>query len=169
MATVTIEYFGMDGQGRTVTEAKRNAGEKIERALKGSYQPRVIHRKNCAALLYREPSGWHYSLLTKTDGTVRDDLPCGTFYGSLDDAEQAALFHVTQNAWDGEEGEALDSLLEGMNKRNVSEMVTWARWQLRWRHAVANGLTRDQAWDWASAHTNHAEAMASVPVATVAA
>ena len=30
-ASTTIEYFGMSGSGRTVTEAKRDAGAKIER------------------------------------------------------------------------------------------------------------------------------------------
>lgn len=33
--TIKITYYGMDGEGRTVKEAKADAGTKIEAALKG--------------------------------------------------------------------------------------------------------------------------------------
>jgi hypothetical protein len=55
MATVRVTHYGMDGSGRNVTEAKRDAGRKIEAALSGHYTPEVAARKGWAALVFREP------------------------------------------------------------------------------------------------------------------
>ncbi len=58
MATVTVEYYGMTGTGKNVTEAKRDAGRQVEAALKGSYTPEIFTHRGTAILLYREPDGW---------------------------------------------------------------------------------------------------------------
>jgi hypothetical protein len=163
--TINLTYYGMEGTGRTLTEAKKDAGAKIERALSGDYSPRIIRRKGYAALVYREPSGWHYCCLANEHGLVRDDLPGSMYCGTLADAIDSATFHVAQNAWDGEEGEAFDALAKGLSRERKSELHTWSLWQLRWRHAVKHGFSREEAWQWASDQSiaTHAQAMASVP------
>ena len=64
--TARITYFGMEGEGRNLTEAKRDAGRKVEQALEGSYTPELIGdiSKGYAMLLVRQPKlGWESILL----------------------------------------------------------------------------------------------------------
>jgi hypothetical protein len=52
---VTIEYYGVNGTGRNVTEAKRDAGEQIRKALDGDYTPSLIHWGGYTVMFWREP------------------------------------------------------------------------------------------------------------------
>ncbi len=162
MTTVRITYFGMEGEGPTLTKAKLDAGAKIEKALSGYWTPRLFRVKNLVAVIYREPTGYHY--LALQDGNEVQRMPSSHGpHEKQKDAEQAALSHLCQNAWDGEQGEAFDALTVDLAPERKRELFRWSEWQLRWRHAVAHGLTRDEAWAWASERYNHAEAMAETP------
>lgn len=68
--SVSITYFGMDGIGRTVTEAKRDAGAKIERALNGNYWPVMLSAGEHTYIAYRDPCGWNYGR-PGDDGAVK--------------------------------------------------------------------------------------------------
>lgn len=61
---IRIDYYGVEGAGKTVKEAKLDAGRKIETMLKGDYVPEVIAFRGFVALLWREPYGWFSKLLT---------------------------------------------------------------------------------------------------------
>lgn len=73
--TVRITYYGMDGEGRNVTEAKKDAGRKIEEALHGNYTPFVLARDGVAFVAHRNPQGWGYTIF-------RDDESGGSSYCS---------------------------------------------------------------------------------------
>lgn len=57
-AKVRITHYGMEGEGRTLTEAKCNAGQKIEAILSGRWEPRIVSAHGQARLVYRDPLGW---------------------------------------------------------------------------------------------------------------
>ena len=68
-----ITYYGVDGHGRTVKEAKLDAGRKIERMLDGSYQPTWIEANGEVAILFRTPDGGWQAALKHHDS---DGLSC---------------------------------------------------------------------------------------------
>ena len=74
--TVRITYYGMEGEGKNVTEAKRDAARKVEAALEGDYSPEIIgDLTRYAVLLWREPRyGWGFRTITATT--------TGRLYGS---------------------------------------------------------------------------------------
>ena len=57
-----ITYDGMDGTGRTLTDARRDAAHKIEQALSGTYDPVLLPLPDGDIMLgFRTPTeGWSY-------------------------------------------------------------------------------------------------------------
>lgn len=164
MATVTIEYFGMDGAGRTLTDAKKDAGRKIEAAMKGSYEPTVLASRGVVILLWRDPYGWRHSTITdggddKGNGGFRDKLS----YSSGNDYAytlQSALSHLAQQTWDGAEelppclGSAASLIVRrDINGRAVlGEFKSWRGFQLAYKVAIANGIDDNARHQWACEH-----------------
>ena len=98
MATVQIEYFGMDGVGRNVTEAKRDAGAKIERFISADGRPVFIHYRGSAVMVYLTRYGWEYSIAQLADGAEpfgRGCCICATWERA--DAVREAKEHLAQN------------------------------------------------------------------------
>lgn len=141
MATVRIEYYGMEGEGRTLTEAKKDAGRKIQAALGGYYTPELLTWRGETALIYREPNGWRYSLLLSGGKLI--DRPYGISsngpHASKKEALQSAGFSLAQNGWQPADGtEILPDFLDESNRR---EMRSWATFQLRCIRAKNAGIT----------------------------
>jgi hypothetical protein len=63
MSTVRVTYHGMDGEGRSLKGAKRDAARKLEASVSGSYAPWYFRDKGIALLLWREPAGWTYRII----------------------------------------------------------------------------------------------------------
>ena len=151
MATVTIEYYGMEGQGRTVTEAKRDAGAKIEKALGGDWTPRLLTSRGWTILLYREPSGWHSAITCDADSGPRTGNVHGTNYRDYEDCHESALAHLGQLSWDG--AEMLPPCLQcefsremqrsGGARRLVSEFSSWRGFQMAFKYARRVGISTD--------------------------
>lgn len=97
---VRITYYGMEGEGRNLTEAKKDAGRKIERALSGYYDPILISAHGKSALVYRDQTGWGYSLL-HPERAEEHESRSTTLYGSCgetqEEAERRARSHLAQN------------------------------------------------------------------------
>lgn len=87
MATVTIEYYGFSGSGKNVTEAKRDAGRKIEAMANGTWSPEVIQLGENAMLVYRDQYGWH-DMWLMLKGNLRKEPFCGS---CNDDTRQEAV------------------------------------------------------------------------------
>jgi len=106
-ATVRITYYGMEGEGKTLTEAKRDAGRKVEMALEGSYTPKLLGQLDSFhVIIWREPNGWSYKLLNgdPVDATKTYTYPEG-LYGcqgdsSYEDTLRSARRHLAQVAVD---------------------------------------------------------------------
>lgn len=61
MATIRITYFGVEGEGPTVKAAKQDAGDKLERFVKGS-MPRIYCHKGYTLITYAQPWGGSYTI-----------------------------------------------------------------------------------------------------------
>jgi hypothetical protein len=156
---VQITYFGMNGQGKNVTEAKRDAGAKIERAMTGSYDPAIVHYRGHAAIVYRSPDVWHYSLVSDEEG-FRERL-CTT--GAFDDKEvamQRARYHVAQNAWQLSDGLAVPSFVTDKSDRMNLESL--AKFQIRYARARELGMTDTDSHDFAGMNPARPELWANV-------
>ena len=115
--TIRIEYFGMEGSGPTVKEARADAGQKIEKALRGSYEPQVIAFDGQMAILWREPKhGWLYGRIV--DGALH---PGGMgAEESCDEAKARARFDLAQLAWspDSDDEEILAFVIDRPTRCN---------------------------------------------------
>ena len=136
MTTVRIEYYGMDGQGKNVTEAKRDASIKIEKALGGDYSPVIIRANGEGVLIFRTPrDGWGYALLhPDTQGRVYSN---GGTYPTQQEAERRARAHLAQNVFEHDGPDGTEVIKD---KRDLDEHKRWVEWQRlykRWRDAGA--------------------------------
>lgn len=134
MKTITLDYYGMTGQGRTVTEAKQDAGRKITEALSGDYTPRVYSFGGNTWAVWRTPRGI-------VSGRV---LPDGKFGGTClhgrDTFEEACYttrFHLAQLGCDITSDE-IPSILPG-DEKSIREFSWWLGFQRAYRHAKAGG------------------------------
>ena len=128
--TVRITYFGADGEGSTVTEARRDAGERIGRMLGGSYTPQLIGslRDNYSALLWREPKyGWNYKI-------IGPEQPEGALHSctSGDDYESAkrhATRHLATLLFDAGDPATWQRSLDLVEKADRREIADYIGWQ----------------------------------------
>ena len=135
--TIKIEYFGMPGEGPTVKEAKLDAGRKIEAALHGSYAPTFLTFGDYTALVWREPTGWGYRLLSEKDNTLY--ASCND---SRDEAMRRAKRHLAQLA---ELTIPDEEILAYVHKDDRREIENGIRWQREMRDLAAQGYTDQEA------------------------
>lgn len=160
--TVRITYFGMEGEGRTLTDAKRDAGAKIERALSGpeGWNPQIVSWRGFAVLVYRTPEGWHSALIIDA-GETRVSICYGSNEGDKAAALRGARLHVAQCGWTHADGE---TLWEGLTDREEKrEHLSWVRFQIRYRAARARGLSDNDAHSYAGRNPGRADLWAHEP------
>jgi hypothetical protein len=139
---LTLKYYGIEGTGCTVTEAKKDAGAKIEKALSGSYRPIVLAAGGETIICWRNPEyGWSY-------GWLRDGDISGTSSGRGDreDCECSARRHIGMNATDWRtclRPEDVDPIVkEAADRREIAQMCAWQR---DYHRAIAAGLDDNDA------------------------
>lgn len=162
MTAVSIEYYGMNGSGKNLTEAKRNAGAKIERALEGTYWPSVISFKGWLAFIYRDPvSGWWYQLLSPEEQrnfAIKATRIHGTTnYDEFEDAVRHARSHLAQCLIDPSDTMTYEHTNEViLNDADRKEHAYQCNWQLCYRTWSNLGKDdnecREHAWrnEWPS-------------------
>lgn len=153
--TVHVTYCGIDGEGRTLTEAKKAAAHRIEAMVREMAQPPVIVRiGGQACLVAYTPDGWGSRLITEENGALRDGpqwLSSGT--GSRREAINRAAEYAAQAAWVLEitnDAEWLasnrPSLVSADDWQKVSrEVLEWTGWQRRYRQACKDGFDDNAA------------------------
>lgn len=145
---VTVNYCGMEGSGRSVTEAKKDAARKLEQAVSGSYEPILLSCRRYAVLVYRKPLGWDYCTVADETG-FRTSLCAGSYDDNKQFIMDAARWHLAQLAWLPADGlEAPDMVLMDM-PRHQREFRSWAEFQLRYRDAIRLGMSANDAHDYA--------------------
>jgi len=134
---VQITYYGMDGEGKNLTEAKKDAGSKIEKALHGYYTPRILRHGDQMALVAREPlSGWGYRLIyADTEGPVYLSMSRGT----AEEVIHSAYHHMAQNAghYNGIESKLSD--------RERKDLDSYFKWQSDYKEARSKGYDDENA------------------------
>lgn len=136
---VRITYYGVEGEGPTMTEAKKDAGKKIEQMLDGNYTPHVISWRGNSYLIYREPkSGWHTKLIV-CEGNIDDGEIYGTCgYCNRKEAILTAKYGLAQLGWNHEDGQTIPEILGGTGKDR--EFLRWTEFQVRYKRAKDAGL-----------------------------
>lgn len=117
MANVMIEYFGFSGAGRTVTEAKQDAGRKIEALHTGTWEPEIRTWKDHTVLIRRDLTGWLYQFIQLPGEPIRIPQGCAMACDRKDAIESAER-HLVQRAWNV--GEAINDFPDwfaDVNKR----------------------------------------------------
>jgi hypothetical protein len=151
MAKVSITYYGVVAEGRKVTEAKKAAGKKIERAMTANYTPEIIAWRGHAKLIYRTPDG--YETATVMDnGKIREGSPGHSSWGR--DGEDYAMvcasvrMDLAQLGWEPEDGDAVPDVLRN-SPRLHGEWRSWVEFQTRYRDAVSRGMGSNDAHSYA--------------------
>lgn len=162
--SVTVTYYGVEGTGRTVTEAKKDAGRKIEESLTGTYKPQLIESRGTAIVIWRDPHGWHSNFVCES-GKFRDQRTAFQGYSSGDrdywDCYASAILSLGQQTWDGVEDvppclAEIDSLAkwarnDNTGRRIISDFKHWRGFQLAYRHkkAASPELAEHEWHQWA--------------------
>lgn len=155
MPSVTVDYYGVPGTGRTVTEAKKDAGRKIEKAL--AFRPRVYSYRGWSVAISYEPDGASY-ILIHPDRDGRQDSTCFT---NQDDVVWHALHHLFQIARKDGEYEVPDwvPLPKDQVKRLVADWYSDDGFQRAFRHIKAEHPDWDsnQCHRWGCDHHHEFE------------
>lgn len=160
MATVTVDYFGMSGTGRTVTEAKRDAGAKLQKAMEGDYAPHFLHYRGYAILVTRSPHGWDTAIICEPTG-FRDGgrVSVSANYHTEEEVLSSARSQLAQLGWTHEDGLTAPGWL---NRDEQREFLWWAEFQLRFRTATQAGLCHNDAHSYAGRNPARPELVAMV-------
>ena len=136
--TIHLTYYGMDGAGATVREAKEAAGRKLTAAMDGFYTPAEAMVHGIRVLVWRAPGGWSYRL--------PESFGSG-FYDSQAEALGRGCNHAAQNAWtidvpdDGGFVAAVPNLTEPARR----DLVSYFAWQRSYRALRGSGLSDAEA------------------------
>lgn len=137
---ITLTYFGVEGSGRTVSEAKKDAGRKIEAALTGDYDPFLIGHCGYLGLVGRDPRGgqlgtWGYRVIEA--GCLGGDgltVFIDTNYASRHDAIAACAYHLAQNAG------TYAGLERHLAAARLRDLDAYFLWQQEYAKAKSEGL-----------------------------
>lgn len=158
MSTVSIDYFGMHGTGRNVTEAKRDAGAQIQKALNLDYSPHLMTMRGFTMMVYADPrAGYVRIILSDETGTMKDGTVYGAWGGS-DSWDRSArirearmeLLHLT---WEHSDGMRHPLATDKENK----ELASYFDFQLRYRDAKSRGMNDHDAHSYAGRNPGRPE------------
>ncbi len=140
MSTVRVTYYGVEGEGRNVTEAKRDAGHRIERFVRQS-MPRVYSHRGHTLIAYATEYGGSYSIAhPDSDGAVIGSSSCA----SKDDAEQSGIAHMLTMARAEGEFEVPEWAAHRLGRDAVAKLTREWRdndvFQTGYREARAQGM-----------------------------
>ncbi|NEX60101.1 hypothetical protein [Noviherbaspirillum galbum] len=136
---VSITYCGMDGTGRNVTEAKKDAARKIERLITGDWTPFMFRHHGWTGFVFRtniQAQEWGYKLYQ--DDETSQAVFAASLFASRDDAITAAAWHISQNAGTYA---GLEKWLTGAKQRELDEYFAW---QAAYAQAKAEGHLPEQ-------------------------
>lgn len=140
MPTVTVDYFGFSGTGRTVKDAKLDAGRKIEKLSRELKSPRLIHWRGHAAVVFRDSFGWNYGFLKHPDTDFYEHIGGSCGHDDERAAIDACKRHIADIGWFCTV-EDLDSypdfLTEPRDRAEIRQRRTWC---LKMNHLTAQGI-----------------------------
>jgi len=149
--SVRITYYGMEGEGRNLTEAKKDAGVKIERALSGSYDPSLLRRGKYLIFIWRMPDGWGYKFVDLQFPPPKEEesdrgITCYAIGGEDQDYKAVlnrALYHVAQKSWDETNDAQVLSWVKDSN--DWEDIKGWIAFKRRYSAYRKEGLSDVEA------------------------
>lgn len=147
MKTVTIEYCGMAGSGRNVTEAKNDAARKLVTLVHDIQSgPSVVDVYGEKAIVWRHDDGWRYAIVDVGAGYGRNYSMMHSGHGSKAETEMAARYHLAQNLWRLTVEDDWRYCTEcGLDDERARELVSWAMFQRAYREAIERGADDNMA------------------------
>jgi hypothetical protein len=148
---VRITYYGMEGQGATVKEARLDAGRQIEAVLSGYHFPsaytKTVGPNTFTIFIYRELARWGYSFVRHGSGDGRV-MVGGANETNEEEANYRALRHIAGNvaAFDVTGG----GWINPQDRDGLREHRWNAQWQLRYKAWASVGLTDNECHNAAS-------------------
>lgn len=124
--TIRLEYFGMGGEGPTVREAKRDAGEKVESLVRELQSPFFYSHAGYTLCVYRMVQGWGYHIATP-DHEGEQWGGCNIGYGDKEEARRHGLVHLAQYMIGHTPRNGLEVL--GGNAADQEEHTRYILWQ----------------------------------------
>ena len=130
---ITIEYFGMTGEGSTVKEAKLAAGAKIEKLVKADFSPIAVQHGGHTAFMWREVYGWNYAIL-KPGENWNSGFSCSSYGNDKGECEKAMRRGLAQyliNPGDRSSAEFSAQIIK--DERDRKEHYNYCEWQFCYR------------------------------------
>lgn len=142
---IHLTYFGMDGEGATVKEAKADAGKKIERAMAGMWMPKLLRLNNSmgqevTVLLYRTPWDWHYTFIDERTGWLTYSV---AGFSDEEECERSATRHAAKNLI-RPQGDDEHIAKQIKDQRDRQDFLEYAAWQHGYRQAHSEGLSDNE-------------------------
>lgn len=154
---IRLTYYGVEGCGPTVREAKENAGAEIKRIIdRCDNDPLLVRLRDQAILIYPRTSGWTHSLITDDKGALRGTgngfRPHGpTGYGSFEETRTAAIKHLAHVAWEfGLNDADFVATVPWLTDNDRKDLLRYFAWQRRYKAAADSGHTPAECHDIAS-------------------
>ena len=149
MKNVSTTVYGFVGNGPTLKEAKEDARQQAERALRADYDPRHIVGQRFHALIWNTPQGPNYAT-TEAEQPL-DSTQSGHVYPAsttMDEVERDARRHLAQMdmTMDGHEVTYTGADII-KNPADKADHLIWCQWQTnyrKWREAGADDMTAHQ-------------------------
>ncbi len=148
MKTIHIEYYGVDGYGPTVKDAKADAGAKIAKAMKAEYTPYMLQLGEVTGLIHRSPLGYHTSVWV---GQKSGDI-YGTMHGECTrgDAMKSMRRHMADVAGIDAEQAAVWFYKD---REGLSYWKEKQAFQLAYKHGKAQGIPDSEIHAYACDNT----------------
>jgi hypothetical protein len=144
MKTITVDYYGFTGAGRTLKEGKAAAAKQLQSFVnEAANGPAVVMIDSVAAVISRTRESWQYQLI----GRGFTPQCCHPGYRTKGQAERSARLHVAQIICEIPDNPRMDLIQNGDDR---AEHMSWFLWQCRYRQAVEKGLGDEKAREFAS-------------------
>lgn len=154
---VTTGYVAHRGviEARAETEAQALAllEDRLDHAVRGTYEPQLIVAGRLAVIVYRRPDGWFYRVPFDLPEWGEAGPPPHCTQGPFDTYEECdrqARFHLAQNALDIDDPARALSLVT--HEKDRENLAHWVGIQRAYRAAVEQGQTGSEAHTWAIWH-----------------
>jgi hypothetical protein len=142
---ITLEYFGFQGLGATIKEAKQDAGRKIEALHAGSWDPVLVSWRGETILIYRTLEGYYSRFLQHGGDPLKVSAGC-QLHGNddLKSAIRSVQNHVVQLGWTFED--PIDLFPDFYtNESDRREAISYREWQIAYRKFKGEGHTDNDA------------------------
>jgi hypothetical protein len=147
----TAEFGGYHSvTAATKTEARELAYKTMEEMVAADYRMRVLTYGELVAMIWRQPAGYHYSIVKAGEaenGVLKPGGGCSADWKTIDDVERDVRRHMAQWASSLVGEEITDHSAFIVNDEDRGEYLRWLNWQRAVRAALDAGHDMEQARD----------------------